>query len=332
MSRVARLAAAVLVLSAASGTPAAHELAQAPRFRAGVELIQLDVSVLDRSRKPVAGLTESDFTILEDGKERPIRAFTPVRLPARDGMPPGPFADVRQDVATNHIGAQDGRLVIILMDRTIPLGEPTIAARRIAAAAVDALGPHDLAAVVSTSGGIPQNLTADRARLLRAIDQRDWSTGISKDAEAIPSMGKQDPLSDGRCLCGLCVLETVTRVSEALRDAPRRRKMLLFIGSSMIVQAPPRAPSADIGCEFRLRDARRALFDSLALSNLTVHSIDPGGLVNPGPQVRPGALGGQPGQNARSSGARHCRPKRPSIWTRRDRSACCPISPAAASS
>lgn len=34
---------------------------------------------------------------------------------------------------TNQTVRDEGRLVIILLDRTIPLGQPTIAARRIAA-------------------------------------------------------------------------------------------------------------------------------------------------------------------------------------------------------
>ena len=274
------------------GAPQEQRQGDTPRFRGGVELVQLDVSVLDGKRRPVLGLTASDFTILENGEQRPVRAFDAVHLP-----PGGPAAEavltaaVPLDVATNQVGQQDGRLVVILMDRSIPAGQPTIAARRIATEAVEALGPGDLAAVVSTSGGVPQNLTADRTRLIHAIERRDWSTGITREQEEI--MGKLDPLSDGRCLCGLCVLETMTRVSDALRDAPRRRKMLLFIGSSVIFQAAPRDPSADVGCEFRLRDTRRELFDSLALSNLTVHSIDPNGLVSVGAHTRAGAGGGK---------------------------------------
>ena len=41
-----------------------------------------------------------------------------------------------------------------------------------------------------------------------------------------------------------------------------------------------RAPSADFGCEHPLKIARQKLYDSLELSNLTVHSIDPRGLEN----------------------------------------------------
>ena len=53
-----------------------------PQFRAGVELIQLDVAVLDDKRQPVRGLTASDFTVLDNGVATPIRAFTPVELAA----------------------------------------------------------------------------------------------------------------------------------------------------------------------------------------------------------------------------------------------------------
>ena len=179
-------------------------------------------------------------------------------------------------------------------------------AQKIALAAVNELGPNDLAALVSTSGAdTPQNFTADRGRLVKAIMQRDWSTESSIFPWSLDEGG------DGRCLCGLCVLETVTRISDAVRDAPRRRKTLLFIGRGLVVNSPPRDPKDDPGCEHPLKIARQKLYDSLAVSNLTVHSIDPRGLdnigdhtkasvsgagldrpVNPGPAVRLQALTG----------------------------------------
>ncbi len=281
----------LLVLSTA-GVVAQDQIAK-PQFRAGVELIQLDVAVLDDKRQPVRGLSAADFTVLDDGVAKPIRAFTPIELAARTRSTEAAWAtDVPPDVATNQVGQQDGRLVIILMDRSIPAHEATLSAKKIAAAAVDALGPGDLAAVVSTSNGAVQNLTADRERLLRAINHGDPSTGITPAAEQI--MGKQDPLSDGRCLCGLCVLETITRVADAVQDTPRRRKVLLFIGTNVIWQSTRSAAQAglDTGCEVPLKDARNAMFAAVDRANLTVHSIDPQGLVNLGPQTRASSRGG----------------------------------------
>ena len=174
------------------------------------------------------------------------------------------------------------------MDRSIPVQQPTVVARRIATAAVDALGPGDLGAVVSTSNGAVQNLTSDRTRLLRAINYGDPSTGIAPEQQ-VGTLPPDDPMADGRCLCGLCVLETITRVAEAVQDTPRRRKVLLFIGSNLFFQwsRPVAATGQDTGCETPLKDARNAMFAAVDRANLTVHSIDPQGLVNIGTRHGP---------------------------------------------
>src|SRR4051812_10059545 len=265
---------------------------QRPAFRTGVELIQLDVAVLDDHRVPVRGLTAADFTVLDKGQVRPIRAFSAIDLPARDHSREATWTNsVPPDVATNVIGNEDGRVVVILMDRSINFGQGVIMARKIASAVVDGLGPRDLAAVVSTSGGIPQNLTMDRTRLLAAINQRDWSTDGS-DPYLNPPFTLDGPLQDGRCLCGLCVLDTITRVSDAVRYTPRRRKLLVFVGTGAVVQVGALPAAGDVGCDKRVRDAREKMFDSLAVSNLTIHAVDTKGLVSVGPQTNAAVHGG----------------------------------------
>ena len=133
----ARWTLGAAVAGALFATSGAWPLAQQPAdgqvavFRADTELIQVDVSVLDKRRRPVKGLTAADFTILEDGQPRPVQAFTQVDLSAP--KPTGDAAwmsEVPSDVVTNHAIGQEGRLVVILMDRTIPVGMPTLTARR----------------------------------------------------------------------------------------------------------------------------------------------------------------------------------------------------------
>ena len=55
----------------------AQDQSERPVFKGGVDLVQLDVSVLDGNRMPMRGLTAADFTVLEDGKPRPVRAAIP---------------------------------------------------------------------------------------------------------------------------------------------------------------------------------------------------------------------------------------------------------------
>lgn len=297
----------------------AQQQSDVAQFRAGVELIQLDVAVLDNKRQPVRGLTAADFTVLDNGVATPIRAFTPVDLPARTRASEAIWAaETPPDVVTNEVGGQDGRLVIILMDRSIPVQEPTLTARRIATAVIDALGPQDLGAVISTQNGVVndgtiQNLTADRTRLLRAINAADPGTGISSEAEQIWARvfeGSEarpvDPRNDGRCLCGVCVLETITRVADAVQSTPRRRKLLLFIGSDIIWQSmrPTKERGADPGCETPLKDARNALHAAVDRANLTVHAIDPRGLVTVGPQTQAASLNGEDKPNKAAQVAR----------------------------
>ena len=54
---------------------------QAPRFEAAVELVRVSVSVTDRRHEYVTGLSESDFTVLEDGVRQELTVFRRDELP-----------------------------------------------------------------------------------------------------------------------------------------------------------------------------------------------------------------------------------------------------------
>src|SRR5687768_18523808 len=126
VSMVAGWLAVFVCLSAQQPSPATTQL---PTFRTGVDAIQLDVSVLDKDRRPVRGLTAADFTVLEDGKPRPVVAFSAVELPALPTTPAGSADTVPPDVVRND--GPDGRLVVILLDpfleRGMVAGRATIA-------------------------------------------------------------------------------------------------------------------------------------------------------------------------------------------------------------
>ena len=51
---------------------AASLAAQAPTFKSGVEVVLIDVSVVDRTGRPVDDLAPADFTVTVDGKPRTV--------------------------------------------------------------------------------------------------------------------------------------------------------------------------------------------------------------------------------------------------------------------
>jgi VWFA-related protein len=159
---------------------------------AGVDIVHVEVSVLDKDRKPVRGLTAADFIITEDGLPREIVAFSPVELPrARVEAVDAPEAawtrEVPSDVATNVVPAE-GRLIVLLFDElTFRQVEKLPIARRLARATIEAMAPGDLAAILFLgkfyNAKAIQDFTADRARLLEAIDQPLTAAIVPSDNE-----------------------------------------------------------------------------------------------------------------------------------------------------
>jgi VWFA-related protein len=240
-------------------------------FKAATDLVQVDVSVLDSQRQPVRGLNAKDFTILEDDHPRPVAAFTAVNVPSRATSAAAWLNGSTTNLATNSLPTE-GRLIVILLDRTINDGFQTITARKIAKAIVAEMGPADLATVVFSHAGRPQNFTNDHARLNSAID------GSNPGGEIAAETGLPDPDPvnfSAECYCGTCVHRTIANIADAVRDADGRRKLLFFITRNIQIETTNRL------CMFPLRDAREAMFKSLDLASLTVHALDPTGLDPP---------------------------------------------------
>ena len=243
------LVTVTLVLSARQAPPQVT-------FRTGVDVVDVDVSVLDRNRLPVKGLTAGDFTVLENGRARPIVAFTPVELAPRV-MPPAPWMElISADTHTN-VFTREGRLVVILMDRTIAADDYP-EARRIAEAAISQLREGDMAAVAWSLHGVPQNFTSDRQRLLDVI------------REPVAYMPGSDA-QGGECDCGRCSMETIANITEAVQDINWRRKVLLFIARGF----PGRAGTP---CAAANAAPRERVLRAAASGNLTIHVLDPGGI------------------------------------------------------
>jgi len=82
--RTRTLSRVVCVAAAAAAVMAARASAQT--FRSAVNLVVVPVSVSDPAGQHVADLTQNDFTLLEDGHERPIDDFSAERVPVSLGV------------------------------------------------------------------------------------------------------------------------------------------------------------------------------------------------------------------------------------------------------
>ena len=66
--------AAAVSTTSASEQPQ-HPDIPTPTFRSTTRLVQVDVVVTDKAGNPITGLKQEDFTVFQDGKPQPVRAF-----------------------------------------------------------------------------------------------------------------------------------------------------------------------------------------------------------------------------------------------------------------
>jgi VWFA-related protein len=212
--------AAVLGLRPGAAAPP-HQQAP-PTFRAGIDVVQVDVSVLDRDRRPARGLAASDFTILENGRPQEIVAFVPVDVPDPELPPARWIRDVAPDVRSNELG--DGRLFAVIMDDATapPDARITSEARRIGRSIVDRLGPADLAAVVhvvNTRASV--DFTNDRQRLFAAVEA------------FAPSFAYADQVGPTDSRLFFSSIRTLGLVAGQLASVPQRRKAVVYVSTGI---------------------------------------------------------------------------------------------------
>lgn len=253
-------------------SPILGQQGQPPRFRTSVDVVRLDVSVLDRDRRPVRGLTREDFTVLVDGEPQEVVALTEVEatVPVKGSAPW--MRDVAPDVTTNEL--RDPRLFLIIMDDVLVPFEPATLQRskEIARALVDRLGPGDLASVIFTANNRNAvDFTADRVKLLAAIDtfrasRLHW------------------------CMELLYSTNTLRQARESLAQMPGRRSSIVYIsvGPAIRFEQDDRMKCFEgfdlVQGQFLLQQEVNRGSGGTHLSNVRIYGVSPRGLVAPGPR------------------------------------------------
>ncbi len=236
-----RGAAILVILALTSAAPGADQAAppqqpQQPLFSTRVTQVEVYATVTGPDGRAIKGLTQNDFTVLEDNVPQKITAF---------------------------IGGDFPASVALAIDRSFSMkGTPLTVARTAGRAFVTSLKPDDRAMLISISGEVEvlAPLDTDKTTLLKALDALEpWSTTSLNDA-LIRSIDLLEGETGRRAIVVLS--DGVDRYSTAkdaeVLDRARLSDVLMYPIAIGRVRPPLFAELAAItgGRSFHLRDPK----------------------------------------------------------------------------
>jgi VWFA-related protein len=283
--------------AAAQAVPQSVSTAAQPGYtiRMRAPLTIVDVVVTDARGNPVHGLKQSDFTMLEDGKEMRPNSFEEHRADSQ----PGPVAleqtmlNLPPDTFTNAVPAppSDRPLDILILDR---LNIPMQAQQQVTQRMIDfveKMPPGTRMAIfnLTTKLTILQGFTTDRELLKSILSSKKGMADFSpvEDPGQDPI---QDPLTaeeegNHAALRGQYTLSAMRQIARYVFGMPGR-KNLIWITSSFPLQYPPvedpdifgglhRAASYDFEAELKSAN------DLLTRAHVVAYPIEARGLEKP---------------------------------------------------
>ena len=227
---------------------------QPPAFKAAVTTVEVDAMVSDAQGTFVRGLTQPDFTLLEDGKPQTITGFAFVDLPA-DRQTVAKDADV----ATN-ASVSGGRLYVIVLDDLHIDFSRTAGARAYAHQFIEHnLQTNDLMAIVYTGRGADagQTFTNRQPLLLSAVDRL---------------MGQRGGAPQEATSSAIRTLRTVTNICDWFAAVPGRRKSVLFLSEGINVDLNP------LNDEYGVRAVMSDALAHAATAHVAIYGVQTQGL------------------------------------------------------
>jgi VWFA-related protein len=299
------------VLASGSGPARAQQAgsSQRPVFRAGVDLVFVNVVVRDRSGNPVRGLTREDFTVVEDGRRQDVTTFAFEELASEPMTPPPSLPTVLGSLGSAEAAASSApptavdvrgrRPIAMLFDLTSMQPEELERAVGAAREYVERrLSAADLVAVValSTSLQLVQDFTADRAALLGALDRMSGVEGAGFEEAATEIEAEVGFAADDSEFTTFNTdrrLEALKTLTGAMAGIEQKKSLIYF--SSGMTQT---------GLDNRV--AIREVIDRAVRANVSIYTADMRGLqaVVPGGDASQASVRGTAAFSGRSVSSR----------------------------
>ena len=285
-------------------------------IRVNVNLIQIDVTVTDRTGKHVPGLKVDDFEVFRDGKKQALKSALWVEGQRPKEQPTEEAGTAPR--ASKGIRPTEVRRTIALLIDDLSLGfESSNYARMALREFVEKqVQPGDLVALFRSSAGLGvlQQFTNNKQQLLAQIDGTRFRSINAVDSLApirnnqmeddpnpsIAQMAMEERLREEvmnqqrQDFTTASMLNAAQYVVRGLKELPGRKSLILFSDSLQVVDAPKgmtnpgmsnaasMIPGAMGGSRYMTINAARNLTDSANRHGVVLYTIDPRGLVYTG--------------------------------------------------
>lgn len=250
-------------------------------IQVNVNLIQVDVTVIDKSGKHVPDLTADDFEVARDGKKQAIKKVlyvtpprAPVEPPPIGGTATGPM--LTANLPSKQIAAKDVRrtIAIYIDDLSISFANLVYTREALKKFVQQNVVAGDVVAIYRSSGGLGllQQFTTDKRLILEAIERLRFRNlnGLdsmapinanpleeSGDAtlaqmaleqrlqEEVQLRERQDMLTAG-------MLSTASFIVRGLRELPGRKSMVIFSESITLSDRPQSMNNPNMSGDMRM--------------------------------------------------------------------------------
>src|SRR5207244_940987 len=141
---------------------------QTPVFRSGVDLLEVDVSVVDGQGQPVSTLRAPEFAVSVDGQPRRVVTSEYISDVSAESQAAGVTVD---PYISNNTDRRPGRLIIIVFDQNNMTMERLRGSLDSTRKFIDSLAPNDRVALISIPSPGPRvDFTKNHAQIKDALN------------------------------------------------------------------------------------------------------------------------------------------------------------------
>lgn len=259
-------------------SPADPQPQQRPTFRAGANLVRVDVTVVDHHGEPVTDLTKDDFEVREDGALQPVETFKLIEATGQPSADEDLSLPIRSPEHAAAEAARDEIRVFIIFWDDYHIGQmtPALLGREALTDFVrNAFGPTDLVALMDPLTPLDAiRFTRDRGALADQIHTLKGRMGVYLPPRSALEEGQLYGGRDPEMLRAQVTASALEGTVLFLRSIREGRKAILFV-SQDIGPIGGRGPSG-ISEKYGWMDKAIRLAND---SNTAIYTLDPRGFT-----------------------------------------------------